>query len=239
MAPRGYSAASRQEALNRATQAAQLRRKVLWGLVVFIVIVVLVTAVPIVINTVRSKAEPTIPPDQARIMVTVESAQPLTFAQGNPGKTVSIVEDPTCTHCQELEHKHGEVLAQATRDAKITLQLFPVQFVDLTTAARLNNALACAAVQGVGLRYHAGIYANPQLEWNQHQVLALFSGMGDGLDHADFATCVETERYRDWQTSLNAAVAAQGIHETPRLTLNGEQLDWSSISAQSLAGRLS
>ena len=239
MAPRGYSATARQEALARATQAAQMRRKVLWGIAFFVCIILAVTAIPIIINTVRSKGEPDIPPDYGRISVSITPAQPLIFTQGKPSKIVSIVEDPTCTHCQELERKHGEILAKAAIDGTIQLQLFPVQFVDLDTAATLNNALACAAVQGVGLRYHAGIYANPHLEWNRHQVLGLFTMLGQNLDNTDFANCVDTGRYHDWQASLNTAVAAQGINETPQLTLDGERLDWSNISAQSLAERLS
>lgn len=238
MSPRGYSAQARRDAIDEAARAAQLRRRVIGGLACFALIVVLLTAIPMVISTIRSKGSPSMPQgNYPHIPVTVVEGQPLRLATATPQHTVQLFEDPRCSHCQTLEAKHGATLAAAVGEGKAAVELIPLHFVDPTMSPKLNNALACAASAGVGLGYHAGIYANPQLEWNDAQLAELYSLAGGG-DSSAFSSCVAQNRYAGWERSMTEFAAARNITETPTLLIDGDRIDWSSMNAQTLAGKL-
>lgn len=161
--------------------------------------------------------------------VSIEAGKPIVFGADDAPVTVGLYEDFECPHCVDLEEELGATITELLRDETITLELFPMTVVDPDGASSATaNAMACAAAEGFGPGYHAGLFANSRLIWSDQQLIELGGLVGDPSDR--FADCIRTEQHRDWVDSIGRAAEKTGVTGTPAVYINGnhqpEAAEW-------------
>ena len=150
--------------------------------------------------------------------------------------TVDLYEDFHCPHCADFEEEYGQLLADAQSAGTIRLRIFPMSFIDAGSAAAANG-FACAAESGFGAAFYAGLFANQNLDWSDSQLNQL-AERASGSVPAEFSTCVSDRRHAAWADSIDAAAAAAGVTGTPTMFIDGEAVDITALTPDSLTTKI-
>ena len=94
----------------------------------------------------------------------ITSGSPIRFGQTGAPVTITMYADFHCPHCVDLEEEIGPTLTAAQQSGRVTLELYPMAFIDAGSTAA-SNAVACAAEAGFGEPYYRGLFANSALKW--------------------------------------------------------------------------
>jgi protein-disulfide isomerase len=221
---------ARQQAEAAAKQRRQRRIALLSTLVVFLLLVGGGTA----FQSWRTLREPSAPTtvDPSLTPVPIAEGKPIVLGSADAPVKLTLYEDFHCPHCAEFEEEFGPVLTAAQNSGKAAVELYPMSFIDSGSAAAAN-AMACAAEAGFGSAYYRGLFANPTLQWNDDQLIALAEQVTPVPSDA-FRTCVTTRAHASWVSSINATAESNGVSSTPTVFLNGAQLDLASLTPQTL-----
>jgi protein-disulfide isomerase len=221
---------ARQQAEAAAKQRRQRRIALLSTLVVFLLLVGGGTA----FQSWRTLREPSAPTtvDPSLTPVPIADGEPMVLGSADAPVKLTLYEDFHCPHCAEFEEEFGPVLTAAQNSGQAAVELYPMSFIDSGSAAAAN-AMACAAEAGFGSAYYRGLFANPTLQWNDDQLIALAEQVTPAPSDA-FRTCVTSRAHASWVSSINATAEANGVSSTPTVFLNGAQLDLASLTPQTL-----
>jgi protein-disulfide isomerase len=162
----------------------------------------------------------------------ITSGSPVRFGQPGAPVTMTMYADFHCPHCADLEEKIGPTLTAAQQSGRVTLELYPMAFIDAGSTAA-SNAVACAAEAGFGEPYYRGLFANSALKWSTSQLTAL-GDLVAGTAPESFDRCVTDSSHADWVQSINAAADAKGVTGTPTMFLNGNPVDIASLTPDTL-----
>jgi protein-disulfide isomerase len=221
---------ARQQAEAAAKQRRQRRIALLSTLVVFLLLVGGGTA----FQSWRTLRDPSAPTtvDPSLTPVPIAEGKPIVLGSADAPVKLRLYEDFHCPHCAEFEEEFGPVLTAAQNSGQAAVEVYPMSFIDSGSAAAAN-AMACAAEAGFGSAYYRGLFANPTLQWNDDQLIALAEQVTPAPSDA-FRTCVTTRAHASWVSSINATAEANGVNSTPTVFLNGAQLDLASLTPQTL-----
>lgn len=94
------------------------------------------------------------------VQVTIEDNGVARLGLPDAATTIDVFEDPMCPYCAELEHKHGQELAQAIDDGKVAVRYHMLAFLDQLSASgdystRSVAAAQCVAQTGDAIAYSA------------------------------------------------------------------------------------
>jgi len=232
--------ANRQREL-AAQQAAQRRRerRLLAGGVIALVLVLVGAGIGFQAwRTHRAPSAGTVTPGPSA-QVTVTDGQPISWGSADAPVTVDLYEDFHCPHCVDFEADYGQQLADAQAAGTIRLRIFPMSFIDAGSAAAANG-FACAAAAGFAGPFYTGLFANDSLDWSDSQLDQLAARATGGAVPADFSTCVTERRYAGWADSIDAVATATaaGVTATPTMFLDGQPVDITTLTPDSLTTKI-
>ena len=151
--------------------------------------------------------------------------------------TVDLYEDFHCPHCADFEEEYGQLLADAQAAGTIRLRIFPMSFIDAGSAAAANG-FACAAESGFGAAFYTGLFANQNLDWSDSQLNQLAERASGTPVPAEFSTCVSERRHAAWADSIDAAAEAAGVTGTPAMFIDGQAVDITALTPDSLTTKI-
>ena len=232
----------RQSAHQRAIaeqQAAHRRRerRLLAGGVIAVVLVLIAAGIGFQAwRTHRAPSAGTVSPGPS-VPVTITDGQPISWGSAGAPVTVDLYEDFHCPHCVDFEADYGQQLADAQAAGTIRLRIFPMSFIDAGSAAAANG-FACAAAAGFAGPFYTGLFANDSLDWSDSQLDQLAARATGGAVPADFSTCVTERRYAGWADSIDAVATAAGVTATPTMFLDGQPVDITTLTPDSLTTKI-
>ena len=106
------------------------------------------------------------------VPATIVEGRPIPLGAADAPVTLRLYSDFHCPHCAEFEEKFSGVLNDALARGSTRIDLYPMAFIDEGSAAAAN-AMACAAEDGFGAAYYAGLFANRTLRWSDDQLVQL------------------------------------------------------------------
>jgi protein-disulfide isomerase len=236
-AKRGREQARQRAELAR--QQAELAAKQQRGRRIFvigaIVVVALIIGGGIALQAWRTHRAPiaSARPSASAAPIRVSDGRPLLLGSDAAPVKITLYEDFHCPHCAEFEEEFGPTITAAQDQGKAAVELYPMSFIDAGSAAAAN-AMACGAEAGFGQAYYLGLFANPTLQWNDKQLIALagqVSGSGPG---DSFRTCVTNRAHTDWVASINRVADANHVEQTPTMFLNSRPVDLATLTPETL-----
>lgn len=169
--------------------------------------------------------------------VTIENGKPIKLGAADAPVTVTMYEDFHCPHCAEFEEQFGPTITEAQNNGTAVVELYPMAFID-DGSLRAANGMACAAEEGFGQAFYLGLFENPNLQWSTEQLVDL-AGQTSGGDTGKFETCVAENTHTQWVESIGEAATANGVESTPSLFVNGDPVEISSLTPETLKTMIS
>jgi len=226
---------ARELARQQAELAAKLQRDRRIFIVAAIVVVALIIGGGIALQAWRTGRAPVVSarPSASATPVRVSDGRPLLLGSDTAPVKITLYEDVHCPHCAEFEEEFGPTITAAQDKGKAAVELYPMSFIDAGSAAAAN-AMACAAEAGFGQAYYLGLFANPTLQWNDQQLIALASQVSSGGPSDSFRTCVTIRAHADWVASINRVAEANRVGQTPSMFLNSRPVDLATLTPEAL-----
>jgi protein-disulfide isomerase len=225
---------ARERARLAAEQAAARKRDQRILIAVIIGFVLVVVAAGIGFQAWRTNRSPSAAPSSSvsASPFTITNGQPIVLGPSQASTTITLYEDFHCPHCAEFEEQFGPVITQAQRSGAARVELYPMAFIDVGSAAAAN-AMACAAEAGFGQNYYLGLFANHTLQWSDEQLIELAAKVG-GSPTAAFQTCVTSKAHAGWVSSIAAVAENNGVTQTPTMLISGEPVDIAELTPEAL-----
>jgi protein-disulfide isomerase len=154
---------------------------------------------------------------------------------------MDLYEDYQCLTCKQFEASMGPTIEQLVSQGKLRVVYHPISFLD----ANLNNtssgeaaaAGGCAQDQGVYVKFHDTVFSHVPSTAGQGYAIADIMAFGreSGVKSlAAYESCVNHHRYFDWVTQVQARADAIPVTEALAIFLNGQALDATGLTPQSL-----
>jgi protein-disulfide isomerase len=200
-----------------------------------IVVVVLIIGGGIALQAWRTGRAPVVSarPSASATPIRVSDGRPLLLGSDTAPVKITLYEDFHCPHCAEFEEEFGPTITAAQDEGKAAVELYPMSFIDAGSVAAANG-MACAAEAGFGQAYYLGLFANPTLQWNDQQLIALASQVSGGGPSDSFRTCVTSRVHADWVASINGVAETNHVDQTPSMFLNSRLVDLATLTPQAL-----
>jgi protein-disulfide isomerase len=226
---------ARELARQQAELAARRQRERRVFIIVAIVVVALIIGGGIALQAWRTQRAPVASarPSASATPIRVSDGRPLLLGSDTAPVKITLYEDFHCPHCAEFEEEFGPTITAAQDQGKATVELYPMSFIDAGSATAAN-AMACAAEAGFGQAYYLGLFANPTLQWNNQQLIALAGQVSGGGPGDTFRTCVTSRAHSDWVASINSVAEANHIDQTPSMFLNSRPVDIATLTPETL-----
>lgn len=133
---------------------------ILGGLAVLVIAALVIGGVLWQSNSGKARNEGYGGVQNSAVQVTVEDNGVALLGRPDAATTIDLFEDPMCPYCGELEHKHGQELAQAIDDGRVAVRYNMLAFLDQLSASgdystRAVAALQCVAQSGDAIAYSA------------------------------------------------------------------------------------
>ncbi|MFT3862484.1 DsbA family protein [Micropruina sp.] len=156
--------------------------------------------------------------------------------------TVSVYADFMCPYCGQFERANSDYLDQAVAAGTITLEIYPLSFLDEQSSGarfstRAANALATVANAdpSAALRFNQLVYANQPSEGSSgltdEQLTAFATQAGAS---ADVAASISRETYTPWVEQITQQAFGTGIKQTPTVKINGTEFTGNLFTAGAL-----
>ncbi|MCI2956714.1 DsbA family protein [Agromyces atrinae] len=150
---------------------------------------------------------------------------------------LSIYEDFSCLHCQDLDAAIEPVLPELIASGDVAVEYHPMRVVT-NFGTRAGCAATCVAVGSPEnwMTVHAALFAAHDAAsdaWSYSDLRGFVADLGV----TDEATldCIESGRYAPWIEQNTRVAAAEGVTATPTLLVNGEASDIRSAEALTAA----
>ncbi|MBA3530189.1 MAG: thioredoxin domain-containing protein [Propionibacteriaceae bacterium] len=202
--------------------------------IVAVGVVILVVGGGIGLQAWRTQRAPSAVPARAASFapVTIENGRPIVLGKAEAPVRVQLYEDFHCPHCADFETEFGPTITAEQDAGRLAVELYPMSFIDAGSASAAN-AMACAAEAGFGQPYYLGLFANHTLQWRDGQLIELAAQVTSNVPD-QFNTCVTSKAHQSWADSINAAAQTKGVTSTPTMFLNGNPVDVSGQTPESL-----
>ncbi|MFZ2528743.1 MAG: DsbA family protein [Rhodococcus sp. (in: high G+C Gram-positive bacteria)] len=133
---------------------------ILGGIAVVVIAVLVIGGVLWQADSGKSRNEGYGGVQNSAVQVTIEDNGVTRLGLPDAATTIDVFEDPMCPYCAELEHKHGQELAQAIDDGKVAVRYHMLAFLDQLSASgdystRSVAAAQCVAQTGDAIAYSA------------------------------------------------------------------------------------
>jgi protein-disulfide isomerase len=226
---------ARELARQQAELAARQQQERRIFIIVAIVVVALIIGGGIALQAWRTQRAPVVGarPSASAAPLRVSGGRPLLLGSDTAPVKITLYEDFHCPHCAEFEEEFGPTITAAQDQGKATVELYPMSFIDAGSAAAAN-AMACAAEAGFGQAYYLGLFANPTLQWNDQQLIALAGQVSGGGPDDSFRTCLTSRAHADWVASINRVAEANHVNQTPTMFLNSRPVDLATLTPEAL-----
>lgn len=155
--------------------------------------------------------------------------------------TIDVFEDPMCPYCAELEHKHGQELAQAIDEGTVAVRYHILSFLDRLSSSgdystRAVAANQCVAETGDAIAFstfHASLFApdnQPAEGGNSDHSNEQLAQMARDAGASDAAVSCIADGARVEQAAESAEAGRQllattGAAGTPAVIQNGTVID--------------
>ncbi|NDL55467.1 DsbA family protein [Phytoactinopolyspora mesophila] len=151
--------------------------------------------------------------------------------------TITNWMDFLCPHCRTFEETNAALIDGWVEAGEVNVVYNPVTYTGGVNSGRANNALACAADEGMADEFVKGAFAQFQ-QWTNNSLVSLGSDLGIG---GDYASCVRDGTYSNWSSAMTQAARDAGIQGTPTIFVNDQPVeDWSpeglTAAVQAAAG---
>ncbi|GAA4208379.1 DsbA family protein [Actinocatenispora rupis] len=222
-----------QQAVRAQLAAERRRRRMIWTSVLAAVVVLVAGGVTGAIVLTQRDAR-----DSAAYAV------PDTATRDDPGLRlgqgpvrVDVYFDYMCPNCKEFESLASSVLTSFVSTQKITLVYHPLDYLDSASAGtrystRSAAAAGCAADAGKLPDFTNALFGRQPKEKSSGltnaQIVA--AGKAAGITDASFATCVTSQKYRDWVSHVSNQASGKGVQSTPSVFVNDKQVDPSATA---------
>jgi protein-disulfide isomerase len=222
-------------ARQQAELAAKQQRERRIFLVVAIVVIALIIGGGIALQAWRTGRAPVASarPSAGATPIRVSDGRPLLLGSDAAPVKITLYEDFHCPHCAEFEEEFGPTITAAQDQGRAAIELYPMSFIDAGSAVAAN-AMACAGEAGFGQAYYLGLFANPTLQWNDQQLIALASQVSGGAPSDSFRTCVTSRSHADWVASINRVAEANQVDQTPSMFFNSRPVDLATLTPEVL-----
>ncbi|NED93865.1 thioredoxin domain-containing protein [Phytoactinopolyspora alkaliphila] len=151
----------------------------------------------------------------------VEGDNGIVVGDADAPVTIENWMDFRCPHCQTFEQANGAQIDQWVEAGEARVIYHPVTYTGGVQSTRANNALACAADEGMAKEFISEAFARFQA-WSNNQLVSLGDDIGIG---GDYASCVRDGTYDAWSTSVTDSAREAQIGGTPTIFVNGELVD--------------
>jgi protein-disulfide isomerase len=143
--------------------------------------------------------------------------------------TLTVYEDLRCPACRLFENQFHATVNRLMDQGKIVGNYHVASFIDRhdlgSGSKNAANALGCAQDAGKFRAYHDVLYANQPSEsddvWRDRGKLLALAGKVPGLAGPAFESCVNSNRYAGWVSSVQQDFDKSGYGSTPTVLLNG------------------
>lgn len=145
--------------------------------------------------------------------------------------TVSVYADFMCPFCGRFERANGDYLQQAVAAGSITLDVYPLSFLDQQSggsrySTRAANAFVTVANADpvTALKFNKLLYSNQPAEGSSgltNAQLANFATQAGAS--ADVAASISREIYTPWVEQATQQAFASGVKQTPTVQINGTE----------------
>ncbi|GAA2362722.1 DsbA family protein [Streptomyces carpaticus] len=160
------------------------------------------------------------------------AAEPITVGQSTAPATLTVYEDFRCPACGQFENGFRDVIHELTDAGTLKAEYHLVSIIDGNIrgdgSKNAANAAQCANDQGSFAAYHDVLFENQPAEaddaFGDKDLLIDLAGQVDGLDNAEFRTCVQEGTHDDWVQRSNADFMSSDFNATPTILLNGENI---------------
>lgn len=222
-----------REEQRRQAERDRRRRRLLLVLAPVAVIVVVVVAAGLTVQAVRDRGS-----DFAGGLPAAAVLDDGSVRLAAPGTTVNtpvidVYEDFQCPACREFERINSGTLQRLASEREAVVVYRPVAIID-QRSVRAGSAARCAADAGKYVAYHDVLFENqPPERGGQGFTAEDLKTYGEevGLDGGEFASCVESVKYRDDLLQRTQRISAEYEKQTgngfgtPTVYLNGKPLD--------------
>ncbi|WP_405484695.1 DsbA family protein [Nocardia sp. NBC_00511] len=174
------------------------------------------------------------PAHDPAVTVALDSDGAIVLGKPNIAKTVEIFEDPLCPACGQLEKTHGQELAQALDQGKISVRYRLVNFLDRnsgskdysTRAVAANECVAQAGDGPIYSKFHSLLFTTDQpaeggSDHNNQELASIAKQAGAG---DDVAKCITSGDRADTARG-HAETALKGLPGTPAVFIDGKKVD--------------
>ncbi|PID54556.1 MAG: hypothetical protein CSA58_05695 [Micrococcales bacterium] len=238
-----HRAAARQKAEQMRAAADRSRRRrlgLLYGLVA-VVVLGLVVAVGISVQSARSGAK-----DKASGPFGVTGAIALPSpdgAQGGSQKpvTVRVYADYRCPHCAQFEQVTQDYFDKARAAGEVSLELVPIAILNNRAAgvdysSRAAGAAYCVADSDKAKlnQFNQDLFqAMPQTSLTNGEILQI--AKRSIPDDPEMDACITGGRYASYADVVTDRASQDGVTATPSVFVDGKQLQLDGLSPQTLA----
>lgn len=156
--------------------------------------------------------------------------------------TVSVYADFMCPFCGRFERANGDYLQQAVAAGSITLDVYPLSFLDQQSggsrySTRAANAFVTVANADLvaALKFNKLLYSNQPAEGGSgltNAQLADFATQAGAS--ADVAASISREIYTPWVEQATQQAFASGVKQTPTVQINGTEFTGDLYTAGAL-----
>lgn len=149
-----------------------------------------------------------------RVEVTAETVR----VRGPEDAPISIIEfsDFQCPFCRQVQPALAELQAKYGDQVRWSFKDLPLSSIH-PQAQKAAEAARCAAEQDKFWEFRATMFASTNI------TRELFDSTAEtlGVDMADFATCLDSDRHREAVMADSAEAESMGISGTPAFVING------------------
>ncbi|WP_199550537.1 thioredoxin domain-containing protein [Streptomyces sp. N35] len=146
--------------------------------------------------------------------------------------TLTIWEDFRCPACASFETQYSPTIHELTEKGQLKVDYHLATIIDGnmggTGSVNAANAAACAQDAGKFTPYHDVLYKNQPPEtddaFGKDARLLELAKEVDGLDTADFKSCVEDGKHVSWVNKSNDAFRDGKFTGTPTVLLDGKNI---------------
>ncbi|MER7177062.1 DsbA family protein [Streptomyces mesophilus] len=146
--------------------------------------------------------------------------------------TLTIWEDFRCPACASFETQYSPTIHELTEKGQLKVEYRLATIIDGnmggTGSVNAANAAACAQDAGKFTPYHDVLYKNQPPEtddaFGKDARLLELAKEVDGLDTADFKSCVEDGKHVSWVNKSNDAFREGKFTGTPTVLLDGKNI---------------
>ena len=142
--------------------------------------------------------------------------------KGDADAPITIVEfaDFQCPYCSKVQPVLNDVLAKYKGTVKLAYRDFPLAPIH-AHAELAAEASRCALAQGKFWEMHDAMFAD-QAKLDEAALLKTASGLG--IDQNSFASCLQSNTFKDGVQQDFRAGSEAGLNATPSFFINGEFL---------------